>query len=253
MTLDLQQAAQRRMRRAVFVLTGIVLVLVAALVVIAVTGGDSGSDKGAPAPQPSNTAPKPAATLPEDDGGYVAPEKYAKLPDAAAKVGNLPVKFPRTPEGAAAMTVASARNAWSLDPAQVKAGILAYASAQYRNDMAAAAEDGAKGNREFAGVSASGPLPAGATLNAWPIGVKWAEVDSSSVDVLVLLRVTHAPKAGADSTTTLVVSPGRAVWESGDWKVMPTDPPKNLPDPVDVGSAKFNEDGWKAIQEGDRL
>ena len=50
-----------------------------------------------------------------------------------------------------------------------------------------------------------------------------------------------------------MVSPGRAVWESGDWKVMPTDPPKNLPDPIDVGSAKFNEDGWKAIQEGDRL
>ncbi|WP_030422864.1 hypothetical protein [Streptomyces sp. NRRL F-5065] len=253
MTLDLQHAAQRRMRRAVITLVAVVLVLVAALVVIAVRGGDSGNNKPAAAPEESITAePTPVQTLPPDEGDYVAPVKYVALPDGTEKAGNLPVKFPHTPEGAAAMAVTSARNAWSFDPAKIKAGILTYASARYRDAMAASAEDGAKGNREFAGVPGTGPIPPGASLNAWPIGVKWAEVGSNTVDVLVLLRVTSVSKEGASPKTTLVVVPGRAVWESGDWKGDATDP-KPLPDPVDIGSAKFNEDGWNAIQEGDRL
>ncbi|MEU0670888.1 hypothetical protein ABZ508_34195 [Streptomyces lavendulocolor] len=254
MTLDLQQRVQRRMRRAVVALVGIVLVLVATLVVISLSGNGSTSE-GAAAPQPSGTAePTPVKTLPPDDGGYVAPTQTVKLPDGTRKAaGNLPVQFPRTPEGAAAMAVASVRNAWSLDPAQIKAGILTYASAQYRDQMAAAAELGAKGNREFAGVPAEGPVPAGATLNAWPIGVKYSAVNSDTVDVLVLLRVTHAAKAGAEPTTTLVVSPGRAVWEGGDWKGVATNPNQPLPDPVDIGTPLFNQDKWKAIQEGDRV
>ncbi|MFC9298490.1 hypothetical protein ACFTWH_28010 [Streptomyces sp. NPDC057011] len=254
MTLNLQQQAQRRMRRALYFLVGLVLVLVGALVAIAFTGG--GSTTAAPDPKASQSAgPSAMPTVRPDDGGYVAPAQTVKLPDGAAKAsGNLAVQFPHTPEGAAAMAVASVRNAWSLDPAQVKAGILAYSSAQYRDQMAAVAEDGAKGNRQYAGITPeTGPVPAGATLNAWPIGVKYAAVNGDTVDVLVLLRVTHAAKAGAEPVTTLVVSPGRAVWEGGDWKGVPTDPGKPLPDPVDIGTAFFNEDKWKAIQEGDRL
>ncbi|MGW0785914.1 hypothetical protein [Streptomyces sp. NPDC002913] len=252
MTLDLQHAAQRRMRRAVLGLVAVVLVLVAALVVIATR--DDGSDNGKSSPSAASSATtEPMPTLPADDGGYVAPTQYVKLPDGAEKVGELPTKFPRTPEGATAMLVASARNAWSFDAARVEAGILAYASADYRDSMAASAEDGALGNREFAGVPTTGELPAGATLNAWPIGVQWSEADTGTVNALVLLRVTSAPKEGAEPKITIVVSPAQAVWEAGDWKVMPTNPAENLPDPVDVGTAKFNADGWKAIQEGDRL
>ncbi|MGW1666179.1 hypothetical protein [Streptomyces microflavus] len=255
MTLDLQQRAQHRMRRAVFVLAGIVLVLVGALVVIAVAGGGPDNSGAAPAPQPSvSTKPTPAQTLPPDDGNYVAPAETVKLPVGTGKAaGNLPVEFPRTPEGAAAMAVASARNAWSLDPQQIKAGIRAYASVQYRDQMAGAADAGATGNRQFAGIPTDGPLPAGSTLSAWPVGVKYAAVSTDTVDVLVLLRVTHVSRAGAEPTTTLVVSPGRAVWEGGDWKGVATDPNQPVPDPVDIGTPFFNEDKWKAIQEGDRL
>ncbi|WP_327389149.1 hypothetical protein [Streptomyces sp. NBC_01207] len=253
MTLNLQQQAQRRMRRALIFLVGLVVVLVGALVGIAFTGG--GSTTAAPDSKATESAgPSAMPTVKPDDGGYVAPAETVKLPDGTAKAGNLSVQFPHTPEGAAAMAVASVRNAWSLDPAQVKAGILAYASAQYRDQMAAVAEDGAKGNRQYAGITPeTGPVPPGATLNAWPIGVRYAAVNGDTVDVLVLLRVTHAAKVGAQSTTTLVVSPGRAVWEGGDWKGVPTAPGKPIPDPVDVGTAGFNEDHWKAIQEGDRL
>ncbi|MFD5372089.1 hypothetical protein [Streptomyces sp. NPDC127103] len=242
------------MRRAVITLGTLVLVLAAALVVIGVRGGGSDGKAAAPAPQPTATAgAQPTATLPPDDGGYVAPEQTVTLPTGAAKAGGLPVKFPRTPEGAAAMAVSSVRNAWALDPARIRAGILAYASTRYRDEMASAADMGAQGNREFAGIATTGPVPTGATLNAWPVGVKYTAVDSSTVDVLVLLRVTHAPKVGAEPTTTLIVSPGRAVWENGDWKGVPTDPNQPLPDPVDVGTPFFNEDRWMAIQEGDRL
>ncbi|MGW1767189.1 hypothetical protein ACWCQL_24360 [Streptomyces sp. NPDC002073] len=253
MTLNLQHQTQRRMRRALFVLVGIVLVLVAALVVIAVRG--QGSPTAAPDAKPSESAaPSATPTARPDDGGYVAPAETVKLPDGAAKsAGGLPVQYPHTPEGAAAMAVASVRNAWSLDAAEIRAGILAYSSAQYRDQMATAAEDGAKGNRQYAGIPDTGPVPAGGTLVAWPIGVKYAAVNGNTVDVMVLLRVTHAAKEGAEPVTTLVVSPGRAVWEGGDWKGVPTAPGQALPEPVDIGTAFFNEDKWKAIQEGDRL
>ncbi|MER7049921.1 hypothetical protein [Streptomyces jumonjinensis] len=256
MTLHLQQAANRRMRRAVVVLVALVLALVAALVVIAVTGDDDSGKGTAPAPGPSSAAPapQPTATVPDDDSGYVAPDRTVKLPDGRSKTAEgLRIGFPRTPEGGAAMAVASSRNAWSLDAATIRAGILAYAAAQYRTSMAAAAEAGAKGNRQFAGIPDTGPVPDGATLTAWPIGVQWKAVDSNTVDVLVLLRVTHAPKAGAATTTKLIVSPGRAVWEDGDWKGAATDPSAGIPDPVDVGTAAFNDHGWTSIQEGDRL
>ncbi|MCX5199687.1 hypothetical protein OOK31_38420 [Streptomyces sp. NBC_00249] len=253
MTLNLQQQAQRRMRRALYILSGTVVLLVAALVVVAFTGG--GSTTAAPDSKASESAgPSATPTARPDGGGYVAPAETVKLPDGTAKAGNLPVQFPHTPEGAAAMAVASVRNAWSLDPVQVRAGILAYSSAQYRDQMAAVAEDGAKGNRQYAHISPdTGPLPAGATLVAWPIGVKYTAVSGNTVDVLVLLRVTHAAKQGAEQVTTLVVSPGRAVWEGGDWKGTPTNSGQPLPDPVDIGTASFNADKWKAIQEGDRL
>lgn len=253
MTLDLQQAAQRRMRRALFVLVGVVLVLVAALVVIAVTGGGS-DNKGAPAPQASPTAPEPVPTVPEDDGGYVAPAETVKLPDGASTVGDLPVKFPRTAEGAAAMGVAAMRNAYGngWDAAKVEAGITAYSAAEYRDTMAATAADSVKQNREYAGIPASGSVPAGATLNAWPIGVQWEE-KTDGVDVLVLLRVTHSPGASKESKTNIYVVPTRAIWEAGDWKLEMTPQSNNLPDPVDIGTDRFNTDGWKSIQEGDRL
>ncbi|ONI48501.1 hypothetical protein [Streptomyces sp. IB2014 011-1] len=254
MTLDLQQAAQRRMRRLVAILVAVVLVLVGALVVIAARGSDS--DNGKPAsvapPTTATADPAPVETLPPDDGNYVAPAAYVALPEGTEKVGDLPVGFPHTPEGAAAMAVTSARNAWSFDPAKIKEGILTYASARYRNPMAASAEDGAEGNREFAGVPGTGPLPPGASLNAWPIGVKWTEAGSDTVNVLVLMRVTSVSKEGAEPKTSIVVVPGRSVWESDDWKGDATDP-NTLPAPTEIGTAKFNEDGWKAIQEGNRL
>ncbi|WP_438297853.1 hypothetical protein [Streptomyces sp. HUAS TT7] len=251
MTLDLQEAARRRMRRALVVLIAIVLVLVALVVVMALTGGSDGQSKGAPAPQAS--APQPSASpVVDDPGGYVAPAKTVALPAGTAKSGNLPTGFARTPEGAAAMAVASARNAWSFDPAQIKAGILTYAAAAVRDSMAQDAESGAQGNRKYAGIPTSGPVPAGATLNAWPIGVQWNIKNTSTVDILVLLRVTHAAGTGEKQATNLVVSPTEAVWEGSDWKISPAAEPDTLPDPVDIGSAKFNSDGWTAIQEGDR-
>ncbi|NWF30873.1 hypothetical protein HW130_32295 [Streptomyces sp. PKU-EA00015] len=255
MTLDIQQQAARRMRRAVFALGGIIVVLVVVIVVIAVTGGRSTNNDSSNSPAPGTSAtgePEPVETLP-DDGGYVAPEEYVKLPDGTSKAGNLPIKFARTPEGAAAAGVAATRNAYSWNAAQVRAGINTYSAAAYRDEMAAQVEESVKANREYAGIPATGPVPEGATLSAWPIGVQWQRETSNSVDLLILLRVTYSAGTGEKSTTNLVVTPTRAVWESGDWKVEPTPPSENLPDPVDIGTARFNLDGWKAIQEGERL
>ena len=256
MTLDLQSAATRRMRRLIGGLILAVLVLVALVVFLAVrgSGGNGSNNTGAAAPTPEQSSSAPSDPAVEDpDEGYVAPEQYVALP-AAKSTGakNLPTGFPHTPEGAVAMVVASSRNAYTLDEAKLRAGLETYTVQQYRDVAVDAADDSIKYTRQSIGLPETGTVPAGATLAAWPLGVKWTAKDADHVQVLILLKVTSSPGAGQQETTKLVTTSAETVWEDGDWKTQPNNPGK-LPDPVDLGTSAFNTAGWKAIQEGDRL
>ncbi|GAA2105653.1 hypothetical protein GCM10009801_81860 [Streptomyces albiaxialis] len=256
MSLDLKERSQRRMRLLIAVLVCVVVLLVALVVAVA-TAGDDGDDKakggrdGGTSAQPEPSAS--ASTLPEDDG-YTDPDTWIKLPKGDGKENGLPVEFPHTVRGAAAMAVAANRNAWTFDKDAVKRGAETYTVAQYRAPMAKQAAASAAAVAQFAGVPSGQTPPKDATINGAPIGVQWKQISKDRVQVFTLTRITSSAGDGAESKTRLQAVPAEVVWEGGDWKTTPT--PKGgtpeAPEPADLGSSKFSELGWKAIQEGDR-
>lgn len=261
MALDLQRAANRRMRVVVFGLAGAVVLLVGVLVGVLVSGGDDGDEAAPTAPSTAEASDTdlegpgfdPEETL-QPSGDFVAPSDYVRLPDGAREEEGLPVGFPQSPDGAVAAVAASTRNAWSWDADQIERGIRVYASADTGADLAGMAEAGAEGIRRYIGVSETGPVPQDAALNAWPIGVQWEELDDGAVRVFTLTRIAFTPGGGVQTRTHLHSTVNDAVWEDGDWKVraVPAEVTRDGPATAEVGSQKFIDEGWVAIQEGDR-
>ena len=261
MALDLQRAANRRMRIAVLVLVGVVVLLAGMLVGVLVVGG--GSDDGQAA-QPSTSPSTPEDTEPEGPGyqpeettspgsDFVAPSEYVQLPAGEGEAEGLPVGFPQTPEGAAAAVVSSTRTGWSWDPEQVERGIRVYASEDTRADLLDMAEAGADSVRQYVGIPESGPIPEDAALNAWPIGVQWEELSDGAVRVSTLTRLSFTPGNGEPTQTHLHSTVNDAVWEGGDWKIraVPAEVVQNAPQAADLGTQEFIDAGWVAIQEGE--
>ena len=263
MALDLQRAAQRRMRLMVLVLVGVVVLLVGVVVGLAAGGGGGGNPSAEPTGTPTDggsdgsDGQEPGfeateTTQPPEE--YTAPDEWVQLPAGTGESDSgLPVGFPQTAEGATAMVVASTRNAWTWDPDQVEDGILTYFNVAEQNDLLTMVDEGVQGMREYVGIPATGPVPDGAALNAAPIGVQWEELDDGTVRVSTLTRVTSTPGNGEETSTHLHSSVNDAVWEQGDWKVhsVPAEVVQDAPDAVELGSPEFNAAGWIAIQEGD--
>lgn len=247
MSLDLQAAANKRMRRGLIALAAIVVVLAVIIVLLLVFGGDkkAADGKGSSA----GTQPAPAATETPSDT-YTNPKNWVDLPNGTGTSNGLPVKFPKSPEGATAMLVSSIRASWSIDQADVERAITTYSVPQEVDALKAAAPQAAAGNRKTAGI-ADGPLPQGARFSAIPIGVKWTRQDDTHVRVSVDIRVVTNAGNGAENETQLISTTGMAVWSGDDWKTTSI-PPGEQTEPFDIGSEGFNKAGWKAIQEGGR-
>ncbi|MER6845808.1 hypothetical protein [Streptomyces platensis] len=256
MALNLQEQATRRMRRLVIALVAVVVILGALVVGLVAGSGSSKPDPKGPGAHraPSSAEPSPTESASDEDSGYVAPQKWVKLPDGKKREKGFPVQFPHTGEGAVSMLVSSSRNSFSWDAKQVEANIRTYMVSSYTERMASAAGQAAQGVREHTGMPGSGPLPKGAKLTAWPIGVQWVEKDADHVSAFVLTRLTTVPGAGKKAKTELISLPSAATWEKGDWRIEPTPPneTQTAPEPGDLGSNQFNRSGWIAIQEGDR-
>jgi hypothetical protein len=267
MALDSQRAAQQRMRLAVLVLTGVVLLLVGVVVGMAAGGGSESDPSPAATGTPTNDGVggdsgdgrdqgpgfKPTETIQPPDE-YTAPDEWVHLPAGTGESDSgLPVGFPQTAEGATAMVVASTRNSWTWDPDQVEDGVLTYVNTAEQNDLLSVVDDSVRGMREYVGIPQTGPVPDGAALNATPIGVQWEELDDGTVRVSTQVRVTSTSGEGEDTRTNLHSTVNDAVWEQGDWKVrsVPSEVVQDAPDAAELGSPEFNSAGWIAIQEGD--
>jgi hypothetical protein len=262
MALDLERAAQRRMRILVIVLAAAV-VLLAGIVVSLVAGGSG--DGADPSPAPTGSPAGNDNGGPDDDPGYdpaettqppsdyAAPDEWVQLPTGSGMEEGLPVGFPQTSEGAVAMVVSSTRTGWTWDVAQAESGARVYVNADEREDALAMVDGSVRAVREYVGIAQNGPIPEGAALNAAPIGVQWEELEDGSVRVSTLTRVTFTPGGGEPTTNHLHTTVNDAVWEDGDWQVhsVPAEVVQDVTDPADIGSEEFNSLGWIAIQEGD--
>jgi len=240
------------MRRIVVGLVAGLLVLAVVVVVLALRGG--GSSSASPSTVVAGQSAGPASALPAlpaSGGGFVAPTRWIVLPAAAGVRDGLPAKFPHTPEGGVAAAVATVRAAWSWDAETSARAALAYSLPAYAPRMAEAARVGAANSRESAGVSPTGPLPDGARMTVWPIGVQWTVgADPNVVQVAVLVRVVHNVGGSARDVTTVVSTISAVVWDGADWRAAPTRG-STPPDVADLGQPGFAEAGWTAIQEGD--
>ncbi|MFC4517960.1 MULTISPECIES: hypothetical protein [Streptomyces] len=248
MSLDLQAAANKRMRRGLIALAAIVVVLAVIIVFLLAFGGDKKTTDGKGAS--AGTQPAPAATETPSDT-YTNPKNWVDLPNGTGTSNGLPVKFPKSPEGAAAMMVSLLRASWTLDPADVARAATTYSLPQEVEAVKAAAPQAAAGNRKVAGIPTDGPIPPGARFFAIPIGVQWTRQDDTHVRVSVDIRVVTNAGNGAENETQLISMAGMAVWSGDDWKNASL-PPGDQPEPFDIGSEGFNKAGWKAIQEGGR-
>ncbi|MGK5631298.1 hypothetical protein [Streptomyces sp. URMC 123] len=254
MSLDLQAAAHKRMRRGLFTLAAIVVVLAVIVVLLLVFGGGtknagqspSGAGSGSGAGQPT-----PAAAATPSDGAYAQPKDWVKLPEGAATANGLPVKFPKTEAGAAAMMVSVVRASWRLEAADIEKAVVTYSLPKEAESAKAVAQRAAAENRKAAGLPTEGTLPQDASFSPVPLAVKWQRQDDTHVKVWVNIRLVTNPGTGAEPKTRLVAIAGTAVWDGSDWKEAFA-PPGKLPEPFDLGDEGFNRVGWIAILEDGR-
>jgi hypothetical protein len=83
------------------------------------------------------------------------------------------------------------------------------------------AAEGPVNARKYLGLPASGPAPAGASVQAEPMEYQTRDVAADSVTVLLLSDyVTTVP--GQGTTTRIAVFPVVVRWAAGDWKVLQT-------------------------------
>ncbi|WP_406300042.1 hypothetical protein OG948_33280 [Embleya sp. NBC_00888] len=258
MALDLnQQAAARRARRTIAVLIAVVVVLAGAVLALFIADDDTGSSSApnAPAVVPGGAGPAAVPGNPKPSGNagsdvYTAPQRWITLPASAGQRNGFPTNYPHTPEGAVAAAVAATRNGWSWDPDAAARAALAYTLPADAADIEEAARQATGQSRAGMGVPPTGPLPAGAALNVWAVGVKWQPVGADRVDVSVSARLIVTTAPGGEATTLVVARTSVIVWDGSDWRTKNA-PAGQQPQPFDVGQSGFNEAGWTAIREGD--
>lgn len=256
MTLDLQRAAQQRMRRLIIGLVVLVLVLVAGIIALFLNRGGGSSPTAAPAPAPSSSfnpsnvpAPMPTETT---DGTYVAPKSWVVLPHAGGTKNGLPVQFPHSAQGAASAAVAAVKAGWTWDPDAAAKAAAVYGVPDQAAQLADAARQATSASRISVGLPGTGDLPSGASMSVAPIGVQWSNASADQVTVSVLARVIYTPGGGTDQKTQVIATTDPMVWVNGDWHTQTTNGGSNAnPQPFDLGTDGFNSAGWQAIQQGD--
>ena len=259
MTLDVEQRAERHRRRLTWIALAAVVVLAAVVIALAVvlrgsdpdvappTAGESASTPAGTAVQPSPSTPTP---LPGGGGRgfWVPPARQVTLPPASKRIGDYPVGFPKTPQGAAAAEVAKDRFGSTLDYAEANQLARVYTSP----DLASLADKGSTASVELArkqlGVPAAGPVPDGHYTTTRPLGVQWKQLSPDKVEVQVLVQAdyitperTTTQLGGAATVWQWIDEPGRGP----DWRLVDAHQP--TAELVQVGTQAFNDAGWAAV------
>lgn len=250
--LDIQAKAERRKKILFGFVVGTAVLLVVMLIAVSMSGGDSSEGKaesGGKGGGTSSQEPLPEQTEVEGDD-YDEPAEWVELPKGKSEEKGLPVKFPHTPEGAMAMLASSSRGGttWDTDLAVKNAEVYAHPEDDYAVE---AAKESAVGARVHVGVPRKGELPKGASLSSWPIAVQWEKLSDDQVRGHVLVRLRYTPSSDEHETTEVMTITSDAAWVDGDWKFQPTNPEvhEKAPEPWDLGSVEFSDEGWVAIQE----
>lgn len=239
-TEQIKKAARRRQLRTRLLLgaAGFLVVVLAVSLVLGV--GDSGDPKSAP-------------SLPPGESGQVSPQGQVTLPGAGEIVEEkFPVKFPHSPEGAAATMAAMFSSSWTMDAAHNRQAALVYAQPQARQKAVRAAIPTAEGTRRKVGLPANGPLPVEAYVRVTPLGVRWKVISPDRVRVAMMVEYAAAASAQSNQVSQVVALGSDWVWDrtvrGGDWVWTLEDVSAFVPEIADVGTQKFTRVGWLAVK-----
>ncbi|MEV4117025.1 hypothetical protein [Nonomuraea sp. NPDC049695] len=254
---ELDALAKRRARGA-FIGAGIL-----ALIVVAALAGLLSRESAPPQarPQVSSSAvpPQPSATPAgateaADPPGYVRPRRWVQLPEASALLGDrYPVRFPRTPAGAAGAAAALYQASWTLDAAAATKAVQIYIAPAARAATREEALQGVAWFRQQIGASAQTALPPEASILVQPTGVRWTRRDDDNVVVNLNLHVDllasrDQPLINASAAVTVHMRWHPSLRE-GDWLAVrtPADQMSTLRY-AELGTSDFNVLGWAAIK-----
>ncbi|GAA2812983.1 hypothetical protein [Nonomuraea dietziae] len=256
-TSELDALAKRRTRSAL-VGIGVLALIVAAAVVgllsrepAPLSAGPQASSSPTPT-QPSAGPTAPAAST--DPYGYVRPTRWAQLPESSAMLADrYPVRFARTPAGAASAAAALYQASWTLDAAAAVKAVQVYIAPAGRAATREEALQGVAWFRQQIGVDAQAGLPPEASILVQPTGVRWTSRDGDNIIVNLNLQVDllasrDQPVISASGAVTVHMRWHPDV-RDGDWLAVRT-PADQMPTLryAELGSADFNQLGWSAIR-----
>lgn len=219
-------------------------------------GSGSTASPGSSTPQtrtdtsgaPATRADESNATAANPQGDFVAPARRVILPAGNEQVDEYPVKFPHTPEGAAAVAVAMTRYSASLDYDTASEVLRLYAAPQYTQQADAAGRAAVQNARTRLGLSADGPAPQEASFVAEPTGVQWHVVDADEVTVSVLAVTEY--RLADKVQRELISAQNKVIWsaDQDDWRLAPLGPGQlGGPKAAELGTPQFNDNGWSAV------
>lgn len=245
------RAAARVTRRRAAIAAAIGVAVAVGLVVLVATPGPGSHHASPPTGAQHSGAPGANPTA----SAYVPPEHWVTLPAGASETDQMPVGFPHTPLGAAALASAAVSYAWCDLPDQAARAAGVYAAPDQQQQAVTAASGLVGDLRQQAGIPATGPLPDGAAVQAIPYAVQYTASGADTVVVDVAFDLETTPGTGQSTTTRPVVVAATMVWldsagTGGDWRytLTPTASSATYPTPADLGTVPFNRAGWLAIE-----
>lgn len=132
-------------------------------------------------------------------------------------INGVELGFPHSTAGAVSAATDAAGEVFStLDPDRAAAVMRLTADASYA-DAPQQAAHGAVSDRQYLGVPAAGPVPAGYSLVTEPVEYQVRDVTADFVLVLLLADFTTT-QPGEGTQTRIAVFPFPMSWAAGDWK-----------------------------------
>jgi hypothetical protein len=211
----LRDARPRRSR--LLILAVAVAALLAAVGYLAASGG-SHPAASTPHAAPRATATNKASAIPTASATNAGP---IQLVQGSTLINGMYVGYPHSTAGAVSAAVEYiAQIGSTLDPDRAATVARLAADPSYTTAQNDAAQ-GAVADRTSLGLSASGPVPADASIVAEPVEYQLREVEPDRVLVLLLADLSTTTSQG--SKTQLAVFPVPMHYTAGDWKFLPFD------------------------------
>lgn len=202
----------------------------------AVSVGPSSSPASSPAtPSPSQPTGGPSLTGP------------LQAVQGSQQINGVELGFPHSTVGAVSAAAADVTEIYStLDPDRSAAVMRMIADPSFANGPQQAAQ-GSVNMRKYLGLPASGPVPAGVSVQAQPAEYQVRGVTADKATVLVLCYYTvTTPDQG--TSTRPAVFPVSAHWAEGDWKVLAGEGTFDTRLEVEPDSPQAAALGWQQLE-----